>query len=181
VAELQISSGLNGPQFEATDINALLRRALDIQQFQFQLADVQVITDFVPDLPHIQADPHQLEQVFVNLINNACQALADVGSPRMFWVSTTIVHGQNGRSPIVRMYFANNGPAIPHDLLLRIFEPFFTTKKSGQGTGLGLTICARIVREHRGRIWAESQARNGAAFVIELPLHAATEAGPPLP
>lgn len=167
VAELQVSSDINGPRLETTDVNAIIRYTLGVQELQ--LADVQVITDLVPDLPHIQANPHRLEQVFINLINNACHALADTEPPRVLWVSTRPVLGENGRPSKIRICFINNGPAIPNDLLTRIFEPFFTTKAPGQGTGLGLTICARIVQEHRGRIWVESQAPNGVAFVIELP------------
>ncbi len=181
VRELQVSSDLNGPQFEATDVNVLVQRTLDIQAFELQQADVQVVTDLGPDLPQVQADPHRLEQVFVNLIKNACQALSEANHPRLLWVSTRSVAGPNGRSPSIRIGFANNGPAIPRHLLSRIFEPFFTTKEPGQGTGLGLTVCARIVREHNGRIWAESGSANGALFVVEVPTESAAEAGPRLP
>lgn len=181
VKELQVSSDRNGSQFETTDINTVVQRTLEIQAFRLRQVDVHVITDLGPDLPRIQADPHRLEQVFVNLIKNACQALADVDRPRLLWVSTRAVVGQNGHLPTIRVRFANNGPAIPHHLLLRIFEPFFTTKEPGQGTGLGLTICARIVREHQGRIWAESGATKGALFVVELPVESAAEAGSRLP
>jgi signal transduction histidine kinase len=178
VRELQVSSDFNGPKFEATDINALVQRTLDIQAFQLQQADVQVKPDLVPDLPQVQADPHRLEQVFVNLLKNACQALTDADRPRLLWVSTRSGVGRNGCLPGIRICFANNGPASPRHLLPRIFEPFFTTKEPGQGTGLGLTICARIVREHGGRIWAESGASNGALFVVELPIEPAAETGP---
>lgn len=171
VAELRPTSERE-PGFEATDVNALIRYTLEIQELQ--LADVQVITDLWPDLPQIQADPHQLERVFINLINNAGQALADVEPPRVLWVSTRLVPGENGRPATIRICFINNGPVIPSDLLTRIFEPFFTTKEPGQGTGLGLTICERIVREHRGRIWAESPAPGGAVFVVELPAYRAS-------
>lgn len=175
VAELRQSSDVADPWLEATDINALIRHTLGIQELQLQLANVQVITDLVPDLPRIQANPHRLEQVFVNLVNNACQVLADANPPRVLWVSTRMVHRQNGHPSKVRISFANNGPAIPRELLSRIFEPFFTTKEPDQGSGLGLPICARIVQEHRGCIWAESEGQNGAVFVIELPTETATE------
>lgn len=170
VAELQSPPDLSGRDFEATDVNALVLRTLEIQKVPLQEAEVQVLTDLMPDPPRVQANPHRLEQVFMNLIQNACQALTEVDPPRLLWVSTRPVAGQNGRSPDIRISFANNGPAIPRDLLPRIFEPFVTTKEPDQGTGLGLTICARIVQEHRGHIWAESEAPNGALFVVELPV-----------
>jgi PAS domain S-box-containing protein len=178
VAELQMPLDLSGRNFEATDVNALIRRSLEIQESPLQQAKVEVLTDLGSDLPQVQAEPHRLEQVFMNLIQNACQALTEADPPRLLWVSTRSIAGHNGHSPGIRISFANNGPAIPRDLLPRIFEPFFTTKEPHQGTGLGLTICARIVQEHRGQIWAESEAPNGALFVVELPANATAEAAP---
>lgn len=180
VAELQSPPDLSGRDFEPTDINALVRRSLEIQDSPLRQAKVQVLTDLVSDLPQVQADPHRLEQVFMNLIQNACQALAKADPPRLLWVTTRPAVGQNGHSPSIQISFANNGPAIPRALLPRIFEPFVTTKEPDQGTGLGLTICARIVQEHRGHIWAESEAPSGALFVVELPANGVPEATPGL-
>jgi two-component system NtrC family sensor kinase len=181
VAELQVSSGRNGPEFQRIDVSALIRHTLEIQDLHLRLVDVQVITDFAPDLPQIPADPHRLEQVFVNLIKNACQALADADPPRVLWISTRAILGGNGRPWRIQICFANSGPAIPGELLPRIFEPFFTTKAPGEGTGLGLAICAQIVQEHKGRIWAESEVKDGAVFVVELPIDGAEAAERTLP
>jgi PAS domain S-box-containing protein len=178
VTELRASPDMNGLRLEPTDVNAIIRYTLGIQELQ--LADMRVITDLVPDLPSIQADPHRLEQVFVNLINNACHVLAEIDPPRVLWVTTRLVSGENGRPATIRISFINNGPAIPSELLTRIFEPFFSTKAPGQGTGLGLTISARIVREHGGCIWVESQPGQGVAFFIDLPTGSAAAGHAPL-
>lgn len=172
VAELQSSSANNGRHLEMTDVNAIIRYTVGIQELH--LAGIRVITDLAPDLPRIEADPHRLEQVFVNLINNARQVLTDVDPPKVLWVTSRLVPGENGRPATIRMSFINNGPTIPGELLTRIFEPFFSTKAPGQGMGLGLAICARIVREHGGRIWVESHPGQGVAFFIDLPARGVT-------
>jgi two-component system NtrC family sensor kinase len=175
VAELRVSAGLDGRQFETADINALIGRTLDMQGFQLQAADVQVTTDLARDLSSILVDPLRLEQVFVNLISNACQALATARPPRVLWISTDLAPGQNGGVAQIQIRFGNNGPAIPRDLLPHVFRPFFTTKEPGRGSGLGLAISVRIVEEHGGRIWVESEEPTGAVFVIELPVDAMVE------
>lgn len=115
------------------------------------------------DLPLIAADSHQLQQVVLNLVINAEQAILSTQRPGNITLVTE--HG-NG---VVRLTVADDGPGIPPDKLKKIFDPFFTTKPIGQGTGLGLSISFGIVQEHGGRIWAESEPGAGARFLLELP------------
>ena len=181
IEDLRLSSHFHGPQLESTDINALVRRTLDIQEYQTRAADVQVTTALSPIPIQIEADPYQLQQVFVNLIDNACQALAKADYPRKLRVATIPVPQQNGQASRILIRFYNNGPAIPANVMPHIFVPFFTTKKQDQGTGLGLTICEQIVQAHCGRIWAENGAESGVTFVVELPLSDAAAASPESP
>jgi CheY-like chemotaxis protein len=118
------------------------------------------------------ADAHQLQQVFLNLLTNAEQAMERL--PRQAH-RLTVRTRRNGDG--VRIEIEDTGPGIPANLLERIFNPFFTTKTPGAGTGLGLSISLGIVREHEGRIWAENVPGGGARFVIELPVVAARASG----
>ena len=173
----------HSPEWETTDVNDLIRRTVDLHS-RIHLADIQVTTELTANLPCIEADPDRLQQIFVNLMNNAHQAIAaahnsreDLGQEHKaptgaLTISTTLVsHGDDQMSHI-QVRFADNGPGIPSDVMPHIFEPFFTTKKCGQGTGLGLSICARAAQEHGGRLWAENNEQGGATFVLELPLAA---------
>jgi two-component system NtrC family sensor kinase len=169
IEQLCISSDSNGLRLETIDINALVRRALELQEHQLRQVEAQVAMDLAQDLPDIQVDPHRLQQVFVNLITNACQALTTTAPPRRLWVATTLVSEGRGRALGVQIRFTDNGPGISPEIMPHLFEPFFTTKKPGQGMGLGLSICDGIVREHGGRIWAQQKESSGATFVIELP------------
>jgi two-component system, NtrC family, sensor kinase len=120
-------------------------------------------------------DPHQLQQVFINLINNAMQAMnashgrgkmnitVEIGPSRFMANSTNL-------SPMIRILIADDGPGISADIIQRVFDPFFTTKSENEGTGLGLSVCHGIITEHQGHIWAESEAGHGATFFIELPI-----------
>jgi len=169
------------PELETTDVNALVERTVDLQS-RIHLADIQVTTDLAANLPCLEADPDQLQQVFVNIINNAHQAIAAAHnsreeSPRKYTaltgtlaIATTLVSDERDQQPRIQIRFADNGPGIPSDVMPHIFEPFYTTKKCGQGTGLGLSICARTAQEHGGSLWAENNEQGGATFVLELPL-----------
>lgn len=151
------------PRIEPIDLNALLTRVIEVRRYQFDVDNVDVALDLAP-LPQLQGDQYQLEQAFLNLINNAYQAMQTTGGT--ISVQTSLDGDR------VRISVADTGPGIPDALLTRIFEPFFTTREVGEGTGLGLSTAYGIVREHGGRLWAENVPGGGARFVVELPLTA---------
>ena len=158
------------------DINEVMSAGLSSVKPQIQAGAIQVITCLDFGLPQTLADPHQLEQVFVNLITNAVQILTPMQGPRRLTIETRQVEG------LIKISIADNGPGIPNDIINRIFDPFFSTKQVGEGTGLGLSICFGIISEHKGRIWAENLAEGGAIFHITLPIVSPVfEPGPSLP
>jgi two-component system NtrC family sensor kinase len=123
---------------------------------------VDVTLTVEPGIPEIEMNPNQIKQVFVNLLNNAAQAISSTGRPGR--IAITAKRWLDG----VAVTVADDGPGIPEELLPRVFEPFFTTKTEGEGTGLGLSICQGIVKEHGGRITLESSPGAGALFTVEL-------------
>jgi two-component system NtrC family sensor kinase len=121
-------------------------------------------------LPDVIGDEHQLQQVFLNVLNNAYDAMRESGNPRRIEVSSTFLGGH------VEVKFKDSGTGIADPE--RIFDPFFTTKEVGKGTGLGLSICYGIVHEHKGEISAENNLPDpGATFTVRMP--AASTAGNP--
>jgi CheY-like chemotaxis protein/anti-sigma regulatory factor (Ser/Thr protein kinase) len=128
--------------------------------------NVEASFDLADDLPVLWADPHQLQQVVVNLLTNAHHAMRGTPLPRRITIATRF-HSAQGR---VSLKVADTGPGIPAEIQSRIFEPFFTTKPPGQGTGLGLSLCQGIVEGHGGIITVESEPGHGAVFLIELPV-----------
>jgi PAS domain S-box-containing protein len=165
---------------EPVQVNEALRNSLDLISYELDAAGVKVTLNLSSDLPTITADLYQLTQVFINLIQNAIQAMQGIPGPRELEIVTEC--GPSGRSPsgsdpcpVVRIRFRDTGPGIPEEVLPRIFDPFFTTKAEGSGTGLGLSICHGIVGEHDGNIAVESTPGQGTAFIVELPVAAAEE------
>ena len=118
--------------------------------------------DFDPKLPVTGGDSNQLQQVFLNIINNALDAIQELGKPGEIWIRT------EAAADCLVVEFTDNGPGVlnPH----RIFDPFYTTKAVGKGTGLGLSICYGIIKEHGGEIRARNSPPRGATFSISLPL-----------
>ena len=115
-------------------------------------------------LPPVLADADQLKQVFINLLNNASEALPEGGQVQL---SSAREQAPEGRAMVV-VRFADNGPGIPPELQAHIFEPFFTTKD--EGTGLGLCIAARIMARHQGRLALESATTQGSTFAVWIPV-----------
>jgi two-component system NtrC family sensor kinase len=124
------------------------------------------VCQFSPDLPIIQADPAQLQQVFVNLLNNAAEAMPGGGT---ILLTTRPVDGQ-----WVEIRVSDSGCGISQENLSKLFTPFFTTKALGKGTGLGLSIVYGIIKMHRGQIAVESQVGRGTTFVVTLPVRLPT-------
>ncbi len=156
------------PERAPTSVNQVLDDTLELRGYELRVRGIEVARDYDEELPETLADAHQLQQVFLNLITNAEQAM----EKRQRDTQRLIVRTRRNPDGI-RIEVEDTGPGIPPNLLERIFNPFFTTKPTGSGTGLGLSISLGIVREHEGRIWAENAPSGGARFTIELPLVAA--------
>jgi len=150
---------------EPTSLRQVIERALFLLQEQFRLREVEVTLDLGPEELVVLGNPIQLEQVFINLLTNARDAVAD--APRKaIRISGAVVAGA------VEVAVADTGHGILPELEQRIFDPFFTTKEVGKGTGLGLSITYGIIKEHGGTISVVSPLGEGAAFLIHLPLAA---------
>jgi C4-dicarboxylate-specific signal transduction histidine kinase len=154
-------------------LRQVIEGALSLMQEQLRLRKIEVAVDLSPGEPVIVGSPIQLEQVFINLLTNARDAMAD--SPRKaIHISGSVC------SDVVEVVFADTGHGIPPGFERRVFDPFFTTKEVGKGTGLGLSITYGIVKEHGGTISVVSRSDEGATFLIRLPLATAdTEGGSP--
>ncbi|MBI2876188.1 MAG: HAMP domain-containing protein [Candidatus Tectomicrobia bacterium] len=159
------------PQLKEIDLNRLLRGIFKLMEHQISKRQVRLEAHLQPDLPPIQGDPHQLQQVFLNLFVNACQAMPGGGT---LTVSTRLspeaqLLPENGGS-LVETRFSDTGCGISQEHLSRIFEPFFTTKDPGKGIGLGLAICQGIIEDHGGTIGVESAVPQGSTFIVKLPV-----------
>lgn len=142
------------------DLHDIVRRSTELTGARLRAACVSLRLDLSPGLPRLNVDPDRLEQVLINLINNAADAMPGGGQLR-------IVTHQQDRQVVLAM--SDTGVGIADEDLKKVFDPFFWTKK-GKGTGLGLSISHRIVRDHGGHIWAKSQPGRGSTFFISLPL-----------
>jgi C4-dicarboxylate-specific signal transduction histidine kinase len=148
---------------EPVPINKVIKRALSLIQEQLRSRQIAVELELCPEEPVVIGNAIQIEQVFINLLANARDALAD--SPRRV-IRVTCEAGPD----LVNVAFSDSGPGIPPGLEQRIFDPFFTTKEVGAGTGLGLSITYGIIQEHEGTISVENRPGEGATFLIQLPL-----------
>jgi signal transduction histidine kinase/ActR/RegA family two-component response regulator len=154
--------------------NDLLSSTLDLLAYELRTHNIEQTVRLAPNLPLTLADPYQLQQVFVNLVNNARQAMSETHGGGHLTITSELgpsrfVNGGRDEAPVIRIAIQDDGPGIPADLLPRIFDPFFTTKSPGEGTGLGLSVCHGIIGDHGGHIWAENGPQ-GAAFFVELPV-----------
>ncbi len=151
------------------DLADVLNRTLDLVAYHLEVNDILLVRDIADEPMVVLGDVNQLQQVFLNLINNAHQAMykAHGGGTLTIYAAPT----DKGR---VRVQVMDDGPGIPPEVMGRVFDPFFTTKDVGEGTGLGLSICLGIVQEHGGHIWAESEVGKGTVLTVELPLYEGT-------
>jgi two-component system NtrC family sensor kinase len=151
------------PQRDAVDVNVILRRTVQLRSYDLGSHGITVTERLTDPVPHIIGDAHQLQQVFLNILNNAYDAVGEISEPGRIEVSTGVVNGA------VEVRFRDNGPGVIYPE--RIFDPFFTTKEVGKGTGLGLSICYGIVRQHGGEIVSMNNPDGiGACFVVRLPI-----------
>jgi two-component system, NtrC family, sensor kinase len=149
----------------SVQLNQILQQLLLFLEQHLEKLQVKVETRFSPDLPPIEANPQQLQQVFLNLLNNACDAMPDGGAVAM--ETTTQVEHDGTTYAVISI--EDNGTGIPEEKQAHIFEPFFTTKDLHRGTGLGLSIAAKIIRQHQGTIELHSVPGAGSKFTLRFP------------
>jgi two-component system NtrC family sensor kinase len=151
------------------ELGETLHKTIDLVAYQLQVDNVHVVRQIDSQPMIVYGDTYQLQQVFLNLITNAHQAMRKAHEG-----GTMTVRAATRDQKTVQVEFVDDGPGIPNEIIGRIFDPFFTTKDVGEGTGLGLSICLGIVQEHEGHIWAENQAGQGTVFTVELPIYQGT-------
>jgi PAS domain S-box-containing protein len=150
------------PQRNAVQLNSILRRTVQLRSYDFNSHGVEIIEHLDEGLPEVMGDAHQLQQVFLNILNNAYDAVHDIGRPPRIEIMSTKA------GDAVEVSFRDNGDGISDPD--KIFDPFFTTKEIGKGTGLGLSICYGILKEHGGEILCHNNAGgHGATFIVRLP------------
>ncbi len=157
------------------DLNHVVKETLALRSYEQSVSGIRLITAFGTRLPPIFADAHQIQQVLLNLLINAEQAVLGAHGHGTIAVKTSYDAEQN----LVALEVTDDGPGLPSEIKGRIFDPFFTTKEVGKGTGLGLTVAYAIVQEHGGRIRVDSSVGRGASFVVELPVRGAESAPTP--
>jgi PAS domain S-box-containing protein len=170
IQDLLTFSRQRKPERHPLDLNGVVEGALMLREFDLQASNLSVVRALTPGLPPILGDRHQLEQAFLNIINNACDAIMEAASG-----GTLEVRSRLSGSHLI-LEFVDDGVGMKEPN--RVFEPFYTTKKVGMGTGLGLSICYGILKEHNGEIEAESRQPRGSIFRVKLPVaEAASMAG----
>lgn len=148
---------------EVLDVNEVIDQTLSLVGQQAAFLNVELVRDFAADLPRVNADRQQLQQVLLNLLVNAAQSMQERGR---------VTVGTRAAPDAVEIRVTDTGCGIPPEVIDRIFDPFFTSKQGGQGTGLGLAIAYGIVTRHRGTITASSTVGEGTTFTVRLPAHA---------
>ncbi len=166
VANLLQFSRLSSQRTSSVDVGEDLVKTLELVQHYFRGLGVEVVQEFAPGVPVIQADRQLLRQVFLNLLTNAGDAMPDGGT-----LTLRVAPGflSDGRRAVL-IEFADTGPGISPEHLPKVMEPFFTTKEEGKGTGLGLAICRRAIQEHGGAIHITSDMGTGTTVHIALPV-----------
>ena len=148
------------------DLNQVVRETLALRRYEQQLCNITIFEALAAGLPHVFADPHQIQQVLLNLIINAEQAMLGAHGRGTLIIRTW--HDPAHDAVVLEVH--DDGPGVPDEVQPRIFDPFFTTKEVGKGTGLGLTVAYAIVQEHGGRITLKSGEGGGASFCVALPV-----------
>jgi signal transduction histidine kinase/ActR/RegA family two-component response regulator len=160
------------PERGPVALNQVVSQALELLAYELRTSGVVVDVRLDEAVPVFEGDAHQLHQVIVNLVANAHHAMRQNTDVRQITLQTAF----DATARRVQLVITDTGPGIPPDLQARIFEPFFTTKPSGEGTGLGLSLCRGIVEEHGGMLSLDSQPGHGATFIVVLPVTAASGA-----
>ncbi len=145
-------------------VNEVVKDVLRLREYEEKVSNIEVVTNLEDNLPAINIDKYQLQQVFLNIILNAEAAIKEINRPGILTVTTERANNH------VNIMFKDNGCGIKKHIMPRIFDPFFTTKEIGKGTGLGLSICYSIVVKHGGKISVKSQVNEGSTFTIRMPI-----------
>ncbi len=153
---------------EAMIITQIIQRAISLMQEQLRLRQIEIVLNFSAEDVVVVGNAIQMEQVFINLLTNARDALV-TADRKVITITCT------PQEQMVNITVSDTGPGIPEELQQRIFDPFFTTKEVGAGTGLGLSITYGIIKEHQGTIMVENHPDGGAVFLIQLPLKSGDE------
>jgi signal transduction histidine kinase len=156
------------PRLDRLDINEAILEVIEVTRSELLRNGVSLQTELAKDLPLIRGDRIQLQQIVLNLIMNAVEAMSDASKGSRDLLISTAEDVSNGVLVAVR----DSGPGLNPDSLKRLFDPFYTTKPSGMG--MGLSICRSIIEAHGGRIWAAANVAQGASFHFSLPAHRAT-------
>ena len=152
------------PVKAAANLNELIENTLKLREYVLKTNNINVVTRFDPELPWSVVDPGQMQQVFLNLIVNAEQAMKKAHGKGTLTITTKKIDNN------IRISFQDDGPGITEENMGHLFEPFFTTKEPGEGTGLGLSLSRSIILEHDGKMSVESEFGRGATFIVELPI-----------
>ncbi len=159
------------PRRSVVSLNEEVEAVIELRRYHLTVGNIQVAKELDPDLPYTLADAHQLQQVFLNIVNNAVDAMQEARGSGTLTVRTAV------RDARIHVEFEDDGPGIAPDHVARIFDPFFTTKEVGKGTGLGLSVSYEIVHEHGGEILVRSEPGKGATFTVALPVERITPEG----
>jgi signal transduction histidine kinase len=152
-------------ELKSVNLNLLIEKTLFLNANLLKISSVKVETRLDPDLPDMVGSEDQLQQVFMNLVSNAAEAMESKGGGRLM-IETRHSLGEDK----LLVDFKDTGVGVPEKDLSKLFEPFFTTKKKGKGVGLGLSVAYGIIQEHGGSIYVESHAGKGTIFNVKLPL-----------
>jgi signal transduction histidine kinase len=159
----------HAPERKVVKVSDAIDAVIELIAYEMRTSNIELATDYDPTLPVIVGDAHQLQQVVLNVLNNARQAILETQKPGRIRVTT------ERAGHLVKIVITDNGPGISAENLRKVFDPFFTTKPVGQGTGLGLSLCYGIIKEHGGTIHVVSEIGAGATFTIELPSASASQ------
>ncbi|HVN70892.1 MAG TPA: ATP-binding protein, partial [Desulfomonilia bacterium] len=152
------------PKLIHIDVNRPIEDALGLSSVMLRKTEIEILMDLTKDLPACLADPQLIEQVILNLVTNAAEAMKDMGRGKKIEVSTSLKGGS------ILVTVADSGPGVPLDLAQKIFDPFFTTKSSS--TGIGLSLCQRIIHDHGGNLSVSYSSKlGGAEFRFKIPVN----------
>lgn len=164
----------HGPERKLTSINEIIEKTLILKEYDFKKHNIKLKQKLLPSLPHVIADPNQLQQVFLNLVINAEHAMIEHNEKNssLLTIETSYDQQTDNSDPniegMVQVSFSDTGPGIKKEVINKIFDPFFTTKPEGKGTGLGLSVSYGIIKEHEGELLVSNQEEGGAVFKVRL-------------